>query len=197
MAAITKVDTQQLRRMKGSDGLVLQGCGGDLAEWVDGLNELLTKENILKNGSQFERAYVFEHKGCTNLLFPLEDVELDMGKLAVWRLATREQFGSMWHSDYVDNYLGGPLPDSPEETAVMRKPDCPLIGQDGNIFNLMGIAGRTLRDNGMPEQAKEMRSRIMESGSYHEALAIIQDYANVTSAEDMDEDYEEGMEMDY
>ena len=49
----------------------------------------------------------------------------------------------------------------------------------------------------MPEQAKEMRSRIMESGSYHEALAIIQDYANVTSAEDMDEDYEEGMEMDY
>ena len=24
------------------------------------------------------------------------------------------------------------------------KPDCPLIGEDGNIFNLVGIAARTL-----------------------------------------------------
>ena len=28
-----------------------------------------------------------------------------------------------------------------------KKPDCPLIGADGNIFNLIGIASRTLRRN--------------------------------------------------
>ena len=27
-----------------------------------------------------------------------------------------------------------------------NKPDCPLIGQDGNVFNIVGIASRTLKD---------------------------------------------------
>ena len=27
---------------------------------------------------------------------------------------------------------------------MSKKPKCPLIGQDGNIFNLMGIASKTL-----------------------------------------------------
>lgn len=31
-----------------------------------------------------------------------------------------------------------------KETAEKKKPDCKLIGEDGNIFNLMGIASRTL-----------------------------------------------------
>lgn len=70
-----------------------------------------------------------------------------------------------------------------------NKPDCPLIGQDGNIFNLMGIASRTLRDNGMADEAKEMCSRITSCGSYYEALGIIDEYVNITS-EDEDEDEE-------
>ena len=126
---------------------------------------MLTEENILLDGSRFEQASVFEHQGLTNLFLPFDDVKLDMGKLAIWRLNTREQFGSMWRSDYVDNRLGGPL----EENAPAQKPDCPLIGQNGNIFNLMGIASRTLKEHGMEEQAREMRSRIMESGSYDKA----------------------------
>ena len=40
------------------------------------------------------------------------------------------------------------------------KPDCELIGQNGNIYNLMGIASRTLRENGMKQQAEEMFKRI-------------------------------------
>jgi acyl-[acyl carrier protein]--UDP-N-acetylglucosamine O-acyltransferase len=39
------------------------------------------------------------------------------------------------------------------------KPDCPLIGQDGNIFNLVGIASRTLKRNGLSEEATEMTSK--------------------------------------
>lgn len=53
-----------------------------------------------------------------------------------------------------------------------EKPKCALIGQDGNIFNLMGIASRTLRNNDMEEDAKEMIIRIEESKSYDEALCI-------------------------
>ena len=29
------------------------------------------------------------------------------------------------------------------------KPDCPLIGTDGNIFHLVGIAAKTLKRNRM------------------------------------------------
>ncbi len=56
------------------------------------------------------------------------------------------------------------------------KPDCPLIGQDSNIFNLMGLASRTLKENGMAEEAKEMCSKITQSGSYNEALCILGKY---------------------
>ena len=71
------------------------------------------------------------------------------------------------------------------------KPKCALIGEDGNIFNLMGIASRTLKRNGMNEQAKEMCTRITRSRSYDQALAIISDYVEITSREEIEEDYEE------
>ena len=72
------------------------------------------------------------------------------------------------------------------------KPDCPLIGENGNIFNLMGIASRTLKDHGMSEQAEEMRNKIMASGSYEEALNTLGEYVNITSAEEIENEEDEG-----
>lgn len=69
-----------------------------------------------------------------------------------------------------------------------RKPDCPLIGADGNIFNLIGIASRTLRRNGQNEQAKEMQDRVFSSSSYEEALCIIGEYVNIVSVDDEDDE---------
>jgi len=63
------------------------------------------------------------------------------------------------------------------------KPDCPLIGTDGNIFNLMGIASRTLKDCGMYDEAAAMQNRITASSSYEDALKIIGEYVNFTSAD--------------
>ena len=60
-----------------------------------------------------------------------------------------------------------------------NKPDCKLIGEDGNIFNLMARAIKTLRENDLSEEAKEMRERITSSGSYDEALCIIGEYVNI------------------
>ena len=122
-----KIATKELRYMEGREGLILQGCGGPLDEWVDGINQLLTEESILLNGSKFEDVSVFQQDGLTCLLFPFEGVELDAGKLAVWRLQTHEQFGGTWLSDYVNNRLGGF-----EISRGQKKPDCPLIGEDGN-----------------------------------------------------------------
>lgn len=72
----------------------------------------------------------------------------------------------------------------------MKKPKCALIGQDGNIFNLMGIASRTLRSNDMKEEAKEMVIRIEESKSYDEALCIIGEYVEITDEAGLEEDEE-------
>jgi len=46
------------------------------------------------------------------------------------------------------------------------KPNCPLIGENRNIFNLVGIAARTLKRNGLSEEASEMSTRVFGSGSY-------------------------------
>ena len=193
--SVKQITTDDLRKMKGAEGLILQGCGGSLDEWVDGINDMLTESGILLDGTKFkaENCCAFENEGLTNLMFPFsENVKLDMGKLAMWRLQTHGNFGGKWLSDYVDNRLSGFLS---EETAEKKKPDCKLLGTDGNIFNLMGIASRTLRENGMAEQAGEMRDRICASGSYDEALCIIGDYVNITGEDDFDENMDYGMEF--
>ncbi|MCI8496495.1 MAG: hypothetical protein HFI74_12645, partial [Lachnospiraceae bacterium] len=83
-----------------------------------------------------------------------------------------------WLSDYVPNRLGGFIKESVE------KPDCALIGENGNIFNLAGIAAGTLREHGMKEQAEEMKERVFSSHSYEEALCIIGEYVNITSGDE-------------
>ena len=171
---IEKITADDLRDMEHQEGLVLQGCGGEAREWLDGINDLLTQDGILQNGSRFETVKVFQHDGLTNLLFPFEDIQVDMGKLAMWRLQTHGAFGGTWLSDYVPNRLGG------FRSARQEKPRplCSLLGQDGNIFHLMGIAAGVLRQNGMAAEAKEMQTRIMggECRSYEEALGIISEY---------------------
>lgn len=76
-----------------------------------------------------------------------------------------------------------------------QKPDCPLIGADGNVFNLIGIASRTLQENGMEDMAKEMMGRIKANcHSYDEALCIIGDYVNISCTEGCEEDCDDDLE---
>ncbi len=175
---VTAVTEDKIRSMKGMEGLVLQGCGGSPEEWVDGINGLLTENGILKDGSKFDKVYTFNHDGIECILYPFDGMKLDIGRLAVWRIQTRENFGGAWLSDYVPNHLGGFTGGGGEEPAAI-KPDCPLAGQDGNIYNLLGIAGRALRECGQMEQDEKMKERVYSSGSYREALSIIGEYVNI------------------
>lgn len=166
------ITTDDLRKMRDQEGLILQGCGGDPQEWVDGINGLLTEAGILLDGSKFENVQTFQHDGLTNLLFPFEGVQLDMGKLAMWRLQTHSQFGGTWLSDYVPNRLGGFEKKQPPP----QKPKMELLGRDGNIFSLMGDASQLLQLAGMAEQNKEMIERVTSCGDYYKALNIISEY---------------------
>ena len=168
---VKQIAADNLRRMDGQEGLVLQGCGGPPQEWVDGINEMLTEAGILLDGSKFENVSVFQHDGVSCLLFPFEDVKLDMGKFAMWRIQTHEQFGGTWLSDYVPNQLGGF-----EKEQAPQKPQMELLNQDGNIFGIMGRASRLLKRAGQHEQSDEMVSRVTACGDYYEALNIISEY---------------------
>ena len=173
MSEIKTIKADALKDMKGKEGLILQGCGGKLEEWLDGINEMLTEDGILLDGSKFENALTFEHDSCTNLLFPFEGVKLDVGKLAIWRLKTHAQFGGTWLSDYVPNRLGG---FRSQELPKKERPQMQLEGMDGNVFAVLGAASKLLKRAGQDKEAKEMADRVYASSSYHEALSIISEY---------------------
>jgi hypothetical protein len=103
---IKHITPDDLRKMNDCEGLILQGCGGEPQEWLDGVNKLLTEADILLDGDTFKDVSVFEHNDITGLLFDMDDVKLDAGKLAMWRLKTHDQFGGTWLSDYLPNRLG-------------------------------------------------------------------------------------------
>lgn len=71
------------------------------------------------------------------------------------------------------------VPDMTEFKKLLNRPKKPkmqLIGQDGNIFAIMGRASRLLTDYGQADKAKEMRDRVMSCDSYQKALNIISGY---------------------
>jgi hypothetical protein len=61
----------------------------------------------------------------------------------------------------------------------MKKPTAKLIGADGNIFNLVGIARNALKKAGQDENASEMSKRVIASKSYEDALNVIADYVKI------------------
>ena len=71
------------------------------------------------------------------------------------------------------------VPDMTEFNKLLncpKKPKMQLIGQDGNIFAIMGRASRLLKNAGQSDKAKEMCNRVTASKSYAEALGIISEY---------------------
>ena len=71
------------------------------------------------------------------------------------------------------------VPDMTEFKKLLNRPKKPkmqLIGQDGNIFAIMGRASRLLTDYGQADKAKEMRDRVMSCDSYQKALNIVSEY---------------------
>ena len=195
---IKEINVNELRNYKGKEGLILKGCGGELSEWLDGINELFEEKGILIDDTKFkaEDCVQFKFDDYTCMMFVFNnDIKLNTGQLAMWRLKTIDTFRGEWLTDFVDNRLGGFV-----QKQESQKPKCPLIGQDGNIFNLMGIASKTLRDNKMLNESVEMKTRITtEATDYSHALRIIGEYVEITSVddEDMDEDFDEEYDEDF
>ena len=71
------------------------------------------------------------------------------------------------------------------------KQKSPIIGADGNIFNLIGIASKSLKKEGYYEEANEMSKRVMSSNSYEEALGIIVEYIDPVDEYELNYGYDD------
>ena len=59
------------------------------------------------------------------------------------------------------------------------KPRVKLVGTDGNIFAVLGVAVNALREAGQAEKADELKEKVFHlRGDYYQALAIILDYVD-------------------
>ena len=70
-----------------------------------------------------------------------------------------------------------------KEQPVPKRPKMKLVGEDGNIFAILGRASRLLKRNGQAEQAEEMSNRVYHSGDYYKALNIISEYVETELSE--------------
>jgi len=59
------------------------------------------------------------------------------------------------------------------------KPECRLIGEDGNVFNIIGRVSKALKKAGYEEQAKEFIEKAFNSESYDAVLALAQNYVDI------------------
>ena len=68
----------------------------------------------------------------------------------------------------IDNYLNNDF----------KKVNAPIIGSDGNVFNLIGICTKALKKAGYNAMADELTNRVTHSHSYEDALSIMAEYVN-------------------
>ena len=60
-----------------------------------------------------------------------------------------------------------------------NKPKCILIGEDGNVFFIIGRVVKTLRRAGLNEQADEFNKKYPDCESYDEVLQLAMDYVDI------------------
>ena len=172
----------------------LKGSGGDLMPYFSEQRTPGVKAKVLSAIPSVELRDG-ELMGCTTVRLkePLNDVEMKVLQKYLWG-----QFSDGWGEGfeqreiqtadgvlYVHFWDAEPfsfevVPVQPAEPAkappVPKRPKMKLAGMDGNIFSILGRAARLLRENGQPEQAKEMTDRVYRSGDYGKALSIISEY---------------------
>ena len=96
--------------------------------------------------------------------FEQRDIRVDDGTLAV----------HFWQEDGFKMTPSFEKIPKPEKNSL--RPKMQLIGQDGNIFAIMGRASRLLKNSGQGDKAKEMCDRVTASKNYSEALSIVSEY---------------------
>lgn len=59
-----------------------------------------------------------------------------------------------------------------------NKPKVKLVGEDGNVFNIIGLVCRALNKAGLREEAVEFQNKAMKQKSYDDVLVLLFDYVD-------------------
>ena len=115
----------------------------------------------------------------------------DSMKIAVKRLL----YGMRWWEDVLGNDGGALYPKEilekyeqswawGEGTKLLpkeeEKPECELTGQNGNVFNIIGLVQKALKRAGQSDKAKEFGEKAFSSESYDAVIALAMEYVEVT-----------------
>jgi len=57
--------------------------------------------------------------------------------------------------------------------------DVQLLGQDGNVFNLIGLVKKALRKHKVPQEEMDLFTEEVTSGDYSHALGVMMQWVNV------------------
>lgn len=181
---------KQFEKLYNSSALTLEGLDDTdknlygFANWIKNLSEISNPLNMyIIKGKQMNEQYGLSGKNKYPAELRIVCVDLKDIKQVDKIIMPRFEINGRWFDDVVDNNVR-------REGRNSIKPKCALIGKNGNIFNLMGIASRTLEENNMREKAKEMRERITSSNSYDEALGIMQEYVEITDEAGLEDEEE-------
>ena len=64
-----------------------------------------------------------------------------------------------------------------------EKPECQLLDQNGNVFNLIGITRKTLRKNDLFSELETFDAELADlqqgGGTYDDVLVLIQKFVDV------------------
>ena len=170
----------------------LKGSGGDLMPYFSEQRTPGVKAKVLSAIPSVELRDG-ELMGCTTVRLkePLNDVEMK-----ALQEYLRGQFSDGWGEGFEQQEIqtsGGVLyvhfaeerfdfeVEQVQSTEVSKEQPVPqrlkmkLVGMDGNIFAILGRASRLLKENGQPQQAREMKPRLpvrglLQGPEYHQRI---------------------------
>jgi hypothetical protein len=61
----------------------------------------------------------------------------------------------------------------------MEKPEVILVGEDGNVFSIIGRVSKVLKRAGQSEKAAEFTKKAFACHSYEDVLGLVGDYCEV------------------
>ena len=64
---------------------------------------------------------------------------------------------------------------------LKKKPICKLSGEDGNVYNIIGLVQKSLKSAGMPDESTEFSHKALnDCHSYDEVIQLAMEYCKVT-----------------
>lgn len=153
-AAIKEKVVSAVPSVKEADG-VLYGCT------ILELKEYLETEEL----SELCEYLTGQYSDGWGEGFEQQEIQVDGGELYV----------HFWQpKDYLFEQVKPEIQKNQE--SEKKRPKMEPLGRDGNVFVILGAAAGLLIKEGMDPQANEMYERVLQSGSYYQALHIISEY---------------------